>query len=420
MSSVYKRGLIVWFAGVFYYLYQYTIRVSPGIMVDDLMLAFALDAESLGYLIATTTFFYALAQLPVGVVSDLLGARKIILYSVLLCTIGVAAMAWTQYLPIAFVGRALIGVGSAAGFICVSKISSEWFPVSQKALWLALTILMGTLGALLGYAPLAQLTEAIGWRDSLTYLVWLGCFVFVVNVLFLKDRAVTQGEFLDRAKIVGQIKEVLRNRFVWLYALTALGMYLPISVFADLWGVSFLTLKYGLSREVAAKVLSWSYVGTCGGVIFIALVSNILKQVRLLIGIASAAVTVLMAVIVFVPDLSNTTISVLLVLLGIFVGAEILCFSKVCQENDINVAATVTGFLNFVVTIGAAFVQQMVGGLIQWFWNGEVNSEGLPIYHVSDYQQALSLVIGISFSSFILAFFLQDKNPSFKRQDNAV
>lgn len=420
MSSVYKRGLIVWFAGVFYYLYQYIIRVSPGVMVDDLMLAFALDAESLGYLVATTTFFYALVQLPVGVVSDLFGARKIILYSVLLCTLGVAAMAWTHYLPVAFAGRALIGIGSAAGFICVSKVSSEWFPVSQKALWLALTVLMGTLGALLGYAPLARLTEAIGWRDSLTYLVWLGCLVFIFNILFLKDRAITQDKFLDQGKIVQQIKEVLQSRFVWLYALTALGMYLPISVFADLWGVSFLTLKYGLSREVAAKVLSWSYVGTCGGVIFIALISNILNQVRLLIGIAAAAVTALMTVIVFMPDLSNTVLSVLLVLLGVFVGTEILCFSKACQENDINVAATVTGFLNFVVTIGAAFVQQMVGGLIKWFWNGETNNEGLPIYQVSDYQQALSLVIGISFLSFLLAFFLQDKNPSLKRQDKAA
>lgn len=418
MSSISRRGLGVWFAAVIYYLYQYILRVSPGVMVDDLMLAFNLDAQSLGYLVAITTFFYALAQLPVGIVADLFGARKMILYSLAACIGGVAAVTWTENLTVAFIGRALIGTGSAAGFICVSKIASEWFPVSQKALWLALTILMGTLGAMLGYAPLARLTQAVGWRDSLSYLTWLGVATFILNILFLKDRSQTTAQIIDRRQIVQQIKDVLLSRFAWMYALTALGMYLPISVFADLWGVSFLTLKYGFSKETAASILSLSYLGTCGGVIFIALASNFLKGPRFLIGISAALVTTLMATLVFMPGLSPMTISVLLITLGVLVGTEILCFSKACQENDISVAATVTGFLNFVVTIGAAFIQQLVGVILKWLWDGQINDVGLPIYRVQDYQAALSLVILVSFSSFILAFFLKEKNPAFKRQDN--
>ena len=418
MTLLYKRGLIVWFVAVSYYLYQYVIRVSPSVMVDDLMFAFMLDAKWLGYLVATTTFFYALVQVPIGVLSDLFGARKLILYSLLACVFGVGAISMTDSLLLAFVGRALIGVGSAAGFICVSKIASDWFPVSQKATWFALTILMGTAGAILGYAPLAKLTDVVGWRSALWYLTLLGGIVLIINILFLRDKEVERVRVVSRSEVAQQIKDVLKSRFAWMYAITALGMYLPISVFADLWGVPFLTLKYGLAKDVAATILSWAYVGTCGGVIFVALVSNLLKGVRLVIGAAAALVTTLISVIVFAPELSQTTLSVLLVSLGVAVGAEILCFSKACQENDVRVAATVTGFLNFIVTLGAAFVQQFVGWLIKIMWDGQMADNGLPQYRVDDYQNAMIVVIFISLTSFVLAFFLPDKNPDYLPQES--
>ncbi len=418
MTLLYKRGLIVWFVAVSYYLYQYLIRVSPSVMVDDLMFAFMLDAKWLGYLVATTTFFYALVQVPIGVLSDLFGARKLILYSLLACVFGVGAISMTDSLLLAFVGRALIGVGSAAGFICVSKIASDWFPVSQKATWFALTILMGTAGAILGYAPLAKLTDVVGWRSALWYLTLLGGIVLIINIFFLRDKEVERVRVVSRSEVAQQIKDVLKSRFAWMYAITALGMYLPISVFADLWGVPFLTLKYGLAKDVAATILSWAYVGTCGGVIFVALVSNLLKGVRLVIGAAAALVTTLISVIVFAPELSQTTLSVLLVSLGVAVGAEILCFSKACQENDVRVAATVTGFLNFIVTLGAAFVQQFVGWLIKIMWDGQMADNGLPQYRVDDYQNAMIVVILISLTSFVLAFFLPDKNPDYLPQES--
>jgi sugar phosphate permease len=389
-------------------------------MLEDLMLTFSLDAKSVGYLVATTTFFYAIAQMPVGIISDLFGARKIILYSLAACIVGVTVVSMTSYLSLAFVGRALIGIGSAAGFICVSKITSEWFPVSQKPLWFALTVCMGTIGALLGYAPLAQLTEAVGWRQSLMYLTALGLVIFLINIIFLKDRPLTEERPLNQRQIVQQIKDVLKSRSAWLYAITALGMYLPISVFADLWGVSFLTMKYGLTKEAAASILSLAYVGTCGGVIVIAVMSNILESSQWLIAISAAVITLLMAIIVYASDLSYLTLSILLVLLGIFVGTEILCFSRACQENDVNVAATVTAFLNFVVTLGAAFIQQMVGGLIKWFWDGQITDNGLPFYQIGDYQNALILVILVSFLSFILAFFLPGQKAAVKIQDKAI
>ncbi len=416
MAGLYKRGLIVWFVAVVYYFYQYVLRVSPSVMVGDLMFAFTLDAKWLGYLVATTTFFYALVQIPIGFFSDLLGARKMILWSIIACVLGVGAVATTENLAVAFLGRALIGLGSAAGFICVSKIASDWFPVSQKSFWFAMTILIGTAGALIGYAPLAKLTDALGWRQALMYLAYAGVVVYVINLFFLKDAVhQTKRESLSKQALIAQVKSVFKNRFTWLYAFMALGIYIPISAFADLWGVSFLTLKYGLSKESAAHVLSLAYVGTCGGVLFIAWINKVLGNVRLIIGVSAGLVAALMGVVLYVPDLSPQTLSVVLIGLGVAVGTEILCFSKACQENDPAIAATITGFLNFVVNLGAAFAQQIVGWVMKVLWDGTLSDQGMPIYKVSDYQIALSIVVAVSAVSFGVSFFLPNKNLNYKK-----
>ena len=81
-------------------------------------------------------------------------------------------------------------------------------------------------------------------------------------------------------------------------------------------------------------------------------------------------------------------------------------------------AATVTGFLNFIVTLGAAFVQQFVGWLIKIMWDGQMADNGLPQYRVDDYQNAMIVVILISLTSFVLAFFLPDKNPDYLPQES--
>jgi MFS family permease len=411
MAGLYKRGLVVWFVAVIYYFYQYVLRVSPSVMVGDWMLAFSLDAKWLGYLVATTTFFYALVQIPIGFFSDLFGARRMILYSILACVLGVGAVAWTENLALAFVGRALIGLGSAAGFICVSKIASEWFPPKQKAFWFAMTMLVGTAGALLGYAPLAKLTDMVGWRQSLMYLVYAGCAVYVLNHIFLKDREPCKHhQPLDRCALILQVKSVFKNRFTWLYAFMALGVYIPISAFADLWGVSFLILKYGLSREEAANILSLAYVGTCGGVLFIAWLHKLIGRVRLIIRVSVGLVALFMGIVLYAPDLSPLTLSIMLMCLGVCVGTEILCFSKACQENDPAVAATITGFLNFVVNIGAAIAQQIVGWVIKLLWDGAVDEMGTPVYRVSDYETSLTIVVIVSVIAFVTSFILPDKN----------
>lgn len=418
-TKTYLLGTLIWFVASLYYLYQYIVRVSPMVMVDGIRLDYQLDATTFGTLIAIATVFYSACQLPIGILSDLFGTRRMVLSSLGICVLGVGIFANTDSIYFAYISRAFIGLGSAAAFICVSKISSDWFPVHQKSFWFALTVMMGTIGAVLGGKPLAQLVMDNGWRDTMKILTWLGLGILTINIVFLRSKKQNvpsvknnphpQNENMDRQALWTQIKHVFSSRVCWLYAIVGMGMYLSISVFADLWGVSFFQQKFNVELEVAAHSVTMAYYGTCAGVLIMAILNQTLFPSRWLIGGSALMVSILMTLIVFGEGLSFTTATILMVLVGFFAGGEVLCFSQSCQHMDVRVAATVTGFLNFIITLGAACMQKICGSALDWFWSGDhaLNIMGGDrLYSLSDYQSALLIVIAISLISVVLAFFL--------------
>jgi predicted MFS family arabinose efflux permease len=389
-------------------------------MIHDVMASFAIDAHSFGSLSAIATFCYALLQVPAGILSDLYGSRRMVLVSIFLCAFGVALFSFSNSLFLAYMGRIFIGSGSACAFLCVSKISSDWFAPEWKTILFALTVTAGTMGAMIGGAPLAAMTKAWGWRETLMGLAVMGLVIFAANFLLLRNHpsgAEHPEDPSHRQDTWQAILNVFKSRLCWMYGTVAIGIYLSISVFADLWGVSFLMEKFAVSKEEAAGAISLIYMGTCIGCISVAILSQRVRYPQVIISMAALMIGTLLSIIVFMPHLSFFTTTILLFLIGIGTGGEILCFTRACESMSVSVAATVTGFINFVVTMGAALIQQQVGFILNWFWDGvTLDSKGVPLYTVQDYQGALSIVILITFASFFLSFFLiKSKAPALKR-----
>lgn len=403
-----KLGILMWLTVVTYYLYQYILRVSPSIMQDDIMTAFKLDADGFGSLAAVATFFYAILQIPGGILSDLFGTRRMVLISILMCTIGVGLFAYTDNLYVAYLSRILIGSGSACAFLCISKISSEWFSPDKKSLMFALTVTVGTFGALLGQKPLAILINTYGWRESFYILTAMGVAVLLLNYFLLRNKSELKGHevTINQASTWATIKEVFTSHFCWMHALVAVGIYLSIAVFADVWGVAFLMLKYEISKEVAAQAVSMIYVGTCVGVIVVAAISRFFADHRPIIAVCSLLLATSLSLIIFGNISSIWGIYFILFSIGFLAGSEVLCFSNTCAAMPISVAGTITGFINFIVTLGAAGAQKQIGYILNVLWDKTLGENGLPLYTIQDYQGAMSLIILATLGSFILSFFL--------------
>src|SRR5690606_27026760 len=72
------RGLFAWGLGAGFFFLAFLQRVSPSVMVDELMRDFAVSAVILGNLSACYFYIYAAMQLPVGLMIDRIGPRLLL------------------------------------------------------------------------------------------------------------------------------------------------------------------------------------------------------------------------------------------------------------------------------------------------------------------------------------------------------
>ena len=99
--------------GAVFFGYGYCLRVAPSAMIDELMRDFAVTAAAIGNLAAVYFYVYAGLQLPIGGAADNIGPRRILVAAVLVVAVGAVLFANADSLALAYLGRILIGAGSA-------------------------------------------------------------------------------------------------------------------------------------------------------------------------------------------------------------------------------------------------------------------------------------------------------------------
>lgn len=408
---------LVWFGVVLFYLYQYILRVSPSVMADDLMAAFHISASGFSSLSAFALYCYALMQIPVGMLVDHYGTRRMILCSIFLCVAGVVLFAASEQLIFGYVARMLMGTGSACAFLSVSKIVNEWFPDNRKGLMMGLAATFGTIGALLGGRPLVMLIENQGWRGSLLILAAIGFIVLILNSFTLPSAHKDTKEVIPGEEHASwqSLTAVFKSSQAWIFAIVAIGIYLSISVVADLWGVSFVVEKFEVDKAEAAQMISFIYIGTAFGCPIFPWISQVIKSVRQTLIIGALGVIGCLAYIVFAPNIPIGAANIAFFGIGFCAGAEILCFVAPCAIMSPEVAGTMTGFLNCIVTLAGAIIQQHVGIVLDYFWDGAMASD-IPVYSVYTYKIAFCVILFFSFISCVLAWFIKPQGEFLKDQ----
>jgi MFS family permease len=386
-------------------------------MKDDLMIAFDVTAIGFSSLSSFALYSYALMQIPVGMLVDHYGTRRMILSSITLCVSGVVLFASSEQLIFAYLARMMMGTGSACAFLSVSKIINEWFPDARKGLMMGLTATFGTFGAFLGGRPLVMLIESQGWRTSLLILAAIGSVVLFLNFIALPHHPKTAKEVVPGEEMTSfkSILAVFKSSQAWIFALVAVGIYLSISVVADLWGVSFVQEKFEIDRQNAASMISYIYYGTAVGCPLFAWFSRVIGSVKQAVIIGAFGMIALLACLVFVDHISVLQGKSLFFAIGIFTGAEILCFIAACTIMGPEVAGTMTGFLNGVVSLASAMIQQHVGIVLDYFWEGELTAAGVRAYSLHTYKVAFGVILFFTCMSCILAFFIKPGHGEIKQ-----
>lgn len=384
--------------GAIFYCYEYLLRISPSIMATDLMRAYRIDAATFGNLAAFYYYAYTPMQLPVGVLMDRFGPRRLLIFACLVCAIGtyMFAEASPQLLWMAKLGRFLVGFGSAFAFIGVLKLATLWLPPQRFALIAGLTTTLGMIGAMIGDISLAALIKVEGWRNILLHSAIVGILLAIIISLIMpeahghKDKS-DQHSWQDFKVLIIEILKIFKKPYIWLNGLVGCFLYLTLSTFAELWGVPYLETSFHYSRTEAADLISLVFLGWAVGGPLIGWISDKLRRRCLPLMICSIATTVFLALLLYVPGFQRNGHALLLFLIGIASSGEIIIFAIAREMSTTKLAATTLAFSNMLVMFGGMLLQPVVGVFLDFKWNGLI-VDNLHIYSAADYRFALTAI----------------------------
>jgi MFS family permease len=385
------RGWLVWSVGALAFAYAFFHRVSPSVMYDHLMADFAASAAVVGNLAACYFYAYGAMQLPVGLMIDRWGARRLLISAVLTAALGSLIFGLAGALPLAYAARLLIGAGSGIVFVATLKLAALHLPPQRFALATGLTMAVAMTGAVGGQAPLAALVEAIGWRQAMFVGAGLGVALALVIGLVARApdvrSATGHGPADDRHSVGAAIRVVLGNPQTWLAGLFSGFMSGPMLSFGVLWAVPYLMQVQGLSRAEAGAGASLMLVGWGVGAPGFGWLSDRVGR-RKPVMLATTALTLLGWLALIGPQTMPVGLALALILfLGVTSSSMALAFAVSRELNPPGHSGLATSFPNFTSMVAAAILQPFVGWLLDLGWDGGM-AAGARLFDTTDYRLA--------------------------------
>jgi MFS family permease len=254
-----RRVWAVWAVALAAYLVGVMHRTSFGVAGLEASERFDAAPAVLSGFVVLQLLVYASLQIPVGVLLDRFGARRMIVAGALTMAAGQFLLALSDSLPLAVAARVLVGTGDALTFISVLSVVTAWFPARRVPLMTQLTGLLGQLGQVLSAVPLAALLYGPGWTPAFVSAGALGVAVALAVLAVVRNRppgAPPPPPAPAPREVLAAIALSWREPGTRLGLWTHMGTQFSGTVFALLWGVPYLVAGQGFTQGGASALLT--------------------------------------------------------------------------------------------------------------------------------------------------------------------
>ncbi|MCL4799634.1 MAG: MFS transporter [Burkholderiales bacterium] len=364
-----------------YYL-SYLYRTVNAVIAPDLVRDLALDAGRLGLLTSTYFLAFGLFQLPLGILLDRFGPRRVDAALLAVAGVGALLFALSREFGALVVARALIGFGVSAALMASMKAFTLWFPLSRLASLNGWVMAIGGLGALSASVPVEAALRITDWRGVFEVLAATTLLAAGAIMLLVPERAAPGGGERLGAMLRG-IAAVFGDAAFWRIAAICMTVQAAFLSVGGLWVAPWLLDVAGLARGTVATYLLVFAVAMTAGFAFFGSAADRLESA----GWGAARLFVIGAV--------ASTAGLALIALGVTRGAlavwiivyfaspaSALSYAMLSRRYPRAQAGRVTTALNFVV-FAAAFAAQWGIGAIVNRWPAVDGVYPLPAYRAA-------------------------------------
>lgn len=390
-------ALLVWVIASIFYAYQYVLRVMPSIMFDDILQKFGIDAAVFGQFSGVYYIGYALMHMPLGILLDRYGPKKVMSICILITIAGLLPLIYSDNWMHAVIGRFFVGVGSSAAILGTFKVIRMAFSERQFTTMLSLSVTIGLIGAIYGGGPVGYIVEIFGYVVVTKIFIIVGLILAILTYLAVPNIEPTKSE-----GVLANMGSVFTNFKVIIICISSGLMVGPLEGFADVWGTQFLKISYGFDHVTAGYLPSLIFLGMCFGTPIVGILAEKTKMYyRLIIifGIVMASLFIIMLL-----NLMNITfMSISFVLIGLCCGYQVLAIYKASTYVEEHLTGLTTAVANMIIMVFGYAFHTSIGTIIDIF--GGCKSEEAFILGISSVPFGLFLgVLG-----FMLVVFLDSK-----------
>ncbi|UCV28575.1 MFS transporter [Ferribacterium limneticum] len=346
------------------YFLSYLFRTVNAVIGPVLARELNLGDNALGLLTSTYFLAFGLAQLPLGMLLDRFGPRRVEAGLLVIAATGAAVFSLSDGLGGLATGRALIGLGVSACLMASFKAFSQWFPPERQASLTGWIMASGGLGALAASKPLEIALGFAGWREIAFALAVTTLMVAALLWLKVPDKANEQ-KGAGLAEQLAGVKQIFASPHFWRYA--PMGFFFTGGFMAvqGLWASRWMSVLEGMEGTAVAARLTWISGAMLAGFLFMgffatALVRRGIKLEQLYLG----AMVVALACFAAISSLPTVAGDWLWPILGICFSLSNISYSLVSQSFPPALSGRANTALNLLVFAGAFGLQWGIGGFV--------------------------------------------------------
>ena len=397
------------------YLYRSTNAVLAPYLSNDLNL----NAEQLGLITSAYFLTFGLFQLPLGVLLDKFGARKVQSILFLIAAIGAILFSLGNDVWSLVTARGLIGLGVSGALMAAFKAFAVWFPKERLPLLIGLFMSAGGMGAIVASTPLEMALQITDWRGVYLFIGIVTIFVGVLIFFIVPEKQ--ENNYNEKAL---PVLKVLKHIYTS-YAFWRIG---PLSGIAGGTGLAILGLWAGpwlsdigkFNKNEIANILFISTIMMTIGTTSLGIITDYLRKFNISpVGVMGGAL------FVFIIPLTIITFGIMpkaiwpWVILSITSLAATLAYAGLSQHFPTSYAARASTAINLICFLMAFIAQYAIGFIMQLVEPGKQSG-----YSIKAYQAGFGLFLGLLIICYIIFIIMSvleiRKNKGKISKDNSA
>lgn len=386
------------------YFMSYLFRAVNAVVAPDLVRELGLSASGLGLLTAAYLLAFALFQLPLGMLLDRFGPRRVQAALLLTAAIGAGLFSVGQSTLSLVLARALIGLGFAGGLMASFKAVVVWVPEQRRALANSLVMSFGGLGLIVSTAPMEWAVTTFGWRTAMSALA--GSTAVIAAILFLVvPKNIGTGSTANaspREQLATLARIYSDKAFIRMAPLVGLTAGVHIGI-QTLWSGPWFRDVAGLDRGAVAFQLMLIAISFFVGILASGIITDFFKrrgwtELDVMLGFLTAFFVAQTLVLIDIPALR---VPVWLVF-GMTGQVSILAFPWLSKHFGAALSGRANTAMNLLIFATAFISQSAIGAIIDLF--PRTANGGYP---VAAYNVAFGIFLALELVA--LALFLANR-----------